>query len=113
MPRQQLKVLALTSRLADALKQWKEINATPDPFPGDRLIATCNAAGVVAEAASGAEESGHEIRSAVREIIAALESTRWSSGCWCSGKDKRGHSATCAGRQAAINTLIDVTGVEQ
>jgi hypothetical protein len=112
MPWRQLKVLAVTPRLADAIKHYKEIAATTDPFPGDRLMATCNAAGVVADAACAAEESGHEIWSAVREIISALESTHWSSGCWCSGKDKRGHSATCAGRQAAITALLEVTGVK-
>jgi hypothetical protein len=39
---------------------------------------------------------------AIDDLVAALESTTWSSGCWCSGKDKRGHSATCEGRRVAI-----------
>jgi hypothetical protein len=99
------KIIPLTPRLADAIGHWGEVIGTPDPYPGDRLIATCNAAGVVAEAAQAAATypSPHAAESAVRDLIAALESTRWSSGCWCSGKDNRGHSATCAGRQAAID----------
>lgn len=43
-----------------------------------------------------------QINRVVRELLDALESTTWSSGCWCSGKDPRGHSATCEGRQAAM-----------
>lgn len=42
------------------------------------------------------------IKIVTRELLDALESTTWSSGCWCSGKDKRGHSATCAARMAAM-----------
>jgi hypothetical protein len=98
--------LPLTPRLLDALKHWRQVIGVPDPYPGDRLIATCNAAGVVAEAAAAAEDGAvaqlHAQVSTIRDVIAALDSTRWSSGCWCSGKDKRGHSATCAGREAAI-----------
>lgn len=43
-----------------------------------------------------------QIRAVVNELLDALESTTWSSGCWCRGKDPRGHSATCAARQAAM-----------
>lgn len=42
------------------------------------------------------------IQRVTRELLDALESTTWSSGCWCSGTDPNGHSATCAGRMAAM-----------
>jgi hypothetical protein len=43
------------------------------------------------------------VKRVVQELLDALESTTWSSGCWCSGKDPRGHSVTCAGRMAAMS----------
>jgi len=45
-----MKFIRATKRLRDALVFWREVINEPDPFPGDRLIATANAAGVLAEA---------------------------------------------------------------
>lgn len=54
----------------------------------------------------GAGDAGHvaiaTLRVAINVLCDALDSTTWSSGCWCSGKDRRGHSATCEARRAAI-----------
>jgi len=106
--------MPLTKRLVEALAWWRKVVATPDPFPGDRLIATCNAAGLVAEAAAEAQKDAqacpHAEVSMIRDLIASLDSTRWSSGCWCSGKDKRGHSATCAGREATLTAAREWIG---
>jgi hypothetical protein len=49
-----MKIVRMTKRLKDALAYWREIIGKPDPFPGDRLIATANAAGVLAGAVDAA-----------------------------------------------------------
>lgn len=49
-----MKIVRMTKRLKDALAFWRDIIHTPEPFPGDRLIAMANAAGVLAEAVDAA-----------------------------------------------------------
>lgn len=57
------------------------------------------------EIAAMAYHEAAAVEAGIRDLIAALDSTTWSSGCWCGGRDKRGHTSTCEGRRTAIRAM--------